>query len=82
MRNLSDILTRLRATLADRYHLERELGSGGMAIVYLAEDLKQRRCHKRSELCRLAKHACTREYGALGCGLVPKPTHSADPIGR
>jgi serine/threonine protein kinase/Tfp pilus assembly protein PilF len=42
-RNLSDILMRLRAALADRYHLERELGSGGMAIVYLAQDLKHRR---------------------------------------
>src|SRR6185437_2782607 len=42
-RILSDILPRLRAALADRYHLERELGSGGMAIVYLAQDLKHRR---------------------------------------
>ena len=38
-----DILTQLRAALADRYHLEREFGSGGMAIVYLAQDLKHRR---------------------------------------
>jgi Tol biopolymer transport system component/tRNA A-37 threonylcarbamoyl transferase component Bud32 len=29
--------------LRDRYLLERELGSGGMATVYLAEDLKHRR---------------------------------------
>ncbi len=29
--------------LRDRYILERELGSGGMATVYLAEDLKHRR---------------------------------------
>ncbi len=36
-------LERLTAALAGRYTLERELGSGGMATVYLAEDLKHRR---------------------------------------
>jgi len=34
---------RLNAALADRYHIEREIGSGGMAAVYLAEDLKHHR---------------------------------------
>ena len=33
----------LKTALADRYTIERELGSGGMATVYLAEDLKLRR---------------------------------------
>src|SRR5882762_6121690 len=33
----------LQAALADRYAIERELGSGGMATVYLARDLKHRR---------------------------------------
>ncbi len=33
----------LKAALADRYAIEREIGSGGMATVYLAEDLKRDR---------------------------------------
>ena len=33
----------LRAALADRYAVARELGQGGMATVYLAEDLKHHR---------------------------------------
>lgn len=33
----------LKAALADRYQIEREIGSGGMATVYLARDLKHNR---------------------------------------
>ena len=40
---MSDIPSRLSAALADRYVLERELGRGGMATVYLARDLKHER---------------------------------------
>jgi serine/threonine-protein kinase len=40
---MTDLLDRLKAALADRYTIERELGRGGMATVYLAEDLKHRR---------------------------------------
>ncbi|HEY6061610.1 MAG TPA: serine/threonine-protein kinase [Gemmatimonadales bacterium] len=34
---------RLTVALRDHYHLERELGAGGMATVYLAEDVKHHR---------------------------------------
>ena len=34
---------RLAAALADRYRIERELGAGGMATVYLAQDLRHNR---------------------------------------
>jgi serine/threonine-protein kinase len=33
----------LKSELSDRYAIEQEIGSGGMATVYLAEDLKLHR---------------------------------------
>jgi eukaryotic-like serine/threonine-protein kinase len=38
-----DLREQLQAALADHYQLERELGRGGMATVFLARDLRHKR---------------------------------------
>ncbi|MCZ6918471.1 MAG: protein kinase [Gemmatimonadetes bacterium] len=40
---MTDQFTRLIAALADRYAITEEIGAGGMATVYLAQDLKHHR---------------------------------------
>src|SRR3989337_549993 len=40
---MNDIPQSLAAALGDRYVLEREVGAGGMATVYLARDLRHKR---------------------------------------
>ena len=40
---MADPIPRLKTALADHYVIEHELGAGGMATVYLAEDLKHHR---------------------------------------
>ncbi len=40
---MSDAASRLNVALEGRYAIERELGEGGMATVYLAKDLKHQR---------------------------------------
>ncbi|GMR13690.1 MAG: hypothetical protein BMS9Abin29_1903 [Gemmatimonadota bacterium] len=40
---MTDAITRLNAALEGRYAIEHELGAGGMATVYLADDLKHER---------------------------------------
>jgi hypothetical protein len=37
---MTDVLTRVQEALGDRYCIEGELGSGGMGLVFLAEDVK------------------------------------------
>src|SRR2546425_6589699 len=40
---LTGLLARLQASLAERYSIDRAVGRGGMATVYLAEDRKHHR---------------------------------------
>jgi len=51
---------RLNTALAGRYRIERHLGEGGMAAVYLAEDLK----HKRKVALKLLKPELAAVLGA------------------
>ena len=38
-----DVLEQLKSAVADRYLIERQIGAGGMATVYLARDLRHNR---------------------------------------
>jgi tetratricopeptide (TPR) repeat protein len=53
-------LDRLTVALAERYAIERELGSGGMATVYLAQDLK----HDRQVALKVLKPELAHAVGA------------------
>ena len=57
---MSDIPEALEAALADRYQLQRELGRGGMATVYLARDSK----HKRSVAVKVLRPDLSASIGA------------------
>ncbi len=57
---MPDLLDSLREALADRYAVERELGRGGMATVFLAQDLK----HHRSVAIKVLHAELTAELGA------------------
>src|SRR5687767_7281902 len=54
------IADRLITALADRYRIERELGAGGMATVYLAQDLK----HDRKVAIKVLKPELAAVLGA------------------
>jgi serine/threonine-protein kinase len=57
---MSKLTERLKAALADRYRVERELGQGGMATVYLADDLK----HDRKVALKVLKPELAAVLGA------------------
>ena len=56
---MSDQVSRLNAALEGRYSIERELGEGGMATVYLADDLK----HERKVALKVLKPELSHEIG-------------------
>ena len=57
---MPDPITRLNAALEGRYAIERELGEGGMATVYLADDLK----HERKVALKVLKPELAAVVGA------------------
>ena len=57
---MTDAVTRLNDTLQGRYLIERELGEGGMATVYLADDLK----HERKVALKVLKPELAAVIGA------------------
>ena len=57
---MSEAITRLNAALEGRYSIERELGEGGMATVYLAKDLK----HNRNVALKVLKSELAAVVGA------------------
>jgi serine/threonine-protein kinase len=57
---MPDPITRLNAALEGRYKIERELGEGGMATVYLADDLR----HERKVALKVLKPELAAVVGA------------------
>ena len=57
---MSDPVTRLNSALEGHYAIERELGEGGMATVYLADDLK----HGRKVALKVLKPELAAAVGA------------------
>ena len=55
-----NLAVEIRSALADRYRIERELGQGGMATVYLAQDLK----HDRKVAVKVLKPELAAVLGA------------------
>ena len=74
---MSDLLERLKAALADSYAIERELGQGGMATAYLAEDLKHHRT-SRSRKPFLGFPRMLIWYGVLPNALMNKKMEQAE----
>lgn len=71
---MSDPVTRLNTALEGRYCIERELGEGGMATVYLADDLR----HERKVAIKVLKPELAAVLGAER--FVQEITTTAQPV--
>ena len=67
---MTDPVTRPNAALQGRYAIEREIGEGGMATVYLADDLK----HERKVALTVLKPELAAVVGAKRFLAEIKPT--------
>jgi serine/threonine protein kinase len=59
--------------LAGRYHLERELGQGGMAVVFLAQDLR----HDRKVALKVLRPDLS---AAIGAEMTPEELRKSVPL--
>ena len=66
----ADALQCLTTALSDRYTIERELGSGGMATVYLAHDVR----HDRKVAVKVLRPELAAVLGAERFVQKTKPT--------
>ena len=57
---MSDLISRIQTSLADSYLIERQLGEGGMAVVFLATDLK----HNRKVAIKVLKPELSESLGS------------------
>jgi serine/threonine protein kinase len=58
--SVTDLQARLTSALASRYRIERQLGAGGMATVFLAEDLR----HHRQIAVKVLRNELSDDIGA------------------
>ena len=72
---MADPVARLNAALEGRYAIERELGEGGMATVYLADDLK----HERKVTDSVSEAFLASEFAEFGMSLRAERSSSTPP---
>ncbi len=80
---MTEITARLSTALADRYKIERHLGEGGMATVYLAEDLKHNGAqYEQRRFSDFALASPNRWDSCDRWGAGPASRHDASSYGR